>query len=174
MSRYQEQDFEAIYHATFKALSKHVYFKVAQTSDAEDIVQNVYSNFYLYVHKKGKPIENVQAYLIQMANNELKIYYQNKANEPTMFDEEMDVLQNIPDESNLAMDIIEKFEIEAIAEAIQKLSMIDQKIMGARFRFELTFKEISIQLGVSENTVKTRYYRALDHLRAVLVDPNES
>jgi len=174
MNRYKEQDFETIYHATFKALSKHVYFKVAQTSDAEDIVQNVYTNFYHYVHKKGKPIDNVQAYLIQMANNELKTYYQNKTNEPITLDDDLDILENIPDESDLAMDIIEKFEIEAIAEAIKKLPLIDQKIMGARFRFELTFREISVQLDIPENTVKTRYYRALGQLKSVLVGTSET
>ena len=37
--------FESIYHATFKAISKYVYFNAAQSADAQDIVQNVYAHY---------------------------------------------------------------------------------------------------------------------------------
>ena len=42
----KHRDFETIYRATFNALSKHVYFKVAKLSDAEDIVQDLFIKFW--------------------------------------------------------------------------------------------------------------------------------
>ena len=70
----KHRDFETIYRATFNALSKHVYFKVAKMSDAEDIVQEVYLDYYRYIQAQDKVVENVQAYLIQIANNKLSHY----------------------------------------------------------------------------------------------------
>ena len=52
----KHSDFETIYRATFNALSKHVYFRVAKMSDAEDIVQDVYLDYYRYIQSQDKVI----------------------------------------------------------------------------------------------------------------------
>ena len=78
MSSKHNEVFETIYHATFNILSKYVYFKVAYANDAEDIIQNIYINYYNYIIRKNKTVENVQSYLMQIANNELSKYYKNK------------------------------------------------------------------------------------------------
>ena len=52
MSQKNTELFETIYRATFNTISKYVYFKVAQLSDAEDIVQAIYIDFYNYIIKK--------------------------------------------------------------------------------------------------------------------------
>jgi RNA polymerase sigma factor (sigma-70 family) len=169
MAHYAKEDFSTIYHATFNQVSKYVFFKVAQMSDAEDIVQSVYMNFYQYVLKKGKALDNVQAYLIQMANNELSRYYESKANQPLQFsDEEVDILENIPDAYNLELDIFDQLEVQSIWKLVLNLAVIDQKILSARFRFELSFKEIAEQLELSESTIKTRYYRAIEQLKSMI------
>ena len=71
----QHEQFDTIYHATFSQLSKYVYFKLANLNDVEDLIQNIYIDFYQYIIKKNKQVENVQSYLTQMANNEISKYY---------------------------------------------------------------------------------------------------
>ena len=158
--------FESIYKATFKSISKHVYFNVAQSADAEDIVQTVYAQFYTSVIAKDKTVENPQAYLMTMAKNELTLYYQNKAHQAIQLNEEdQNAWDNIPDELDLALEVIEKSTVEQIVKQMKTLPDLDQKILGGRFRYELTFKEIADQLNQSENTIKTRYYRAIQTLK---------
>lgn len=170
MSHKQNELFETIYRATFTTLSKHVYFKVAQSSDAEDIIQIIYIDFFNYIIKKNKNIENVQAYLIQMANNELTKYYKKKNDIPITFDQDkLILLENIQDGIDIETDILDTMESEMIFKLVKKLAIVDQKILGAHFRYDMTFKEIAITLNLSENTIKTRYYRALKELKELLI-----
>lgn len=166
----QSELFETIYRATFNTVSKYVYFNAAQLADAQDIVQNVYAHYYHSVIRKDKTVENPQAYLMTMAKNELALYYKDKAVQPIQLDEDaQSAFDNIPDETDLALETIEKFAVEAIYEKIATLDPIDQKILGGRFRYELTFAEIASSMGLSENTVKTRYYRSIQTLKDKLV-----
>lgn len=166
MSSKHNEVFETIYHATFNILSKYVYFKVAYANDAEDIIQNIYINYYNYIIRKNKTVENVQSYLMQIANNELSKYYKNKQELPITFsDESIYLLENIQDDSNVEFDILNTFNPNMIFDLVEKLELIDQKIIGAHFRFDMTFKEIAQSLSVSENTIKTRYYRSLKELK---------
>lgn len=162
----QTELFETIYRATFNTVSKYVYFNAAQLADAQDIVQNVYAHYYHSVIQKDKTVENPQAYLMTMAKNELALYYKDKAVQPIQLDEaSQSAFDNIPDETDLALETIEKFAVEAIYEKIATLDPIDQKILGGRFRYELTFAEIANSMNLSENTVKTRYYRSIQTLK---------
>jgi RNA polymerase sigma factor (sigma-70 family) len=161
--------FETIYHATFKAISKYVYFNSAQLADAEDIVQNVYAHFYHSVIQKDKTVENPQAYLMTMAKHELALYYKDKASQAVQLDEETtSAFENIPDETDLALETIERFSVDQIYKQIETMDPLDQKILGGRFRYELTFAEIAKAVEISENTIKTRYYRAIQSLKQKL------
>ena len=118
----RKEEFETIYNATFETLSKHVYFKVAKIEDAQDIVQEIYLDFYKYISSKGKHVENVQAYLIQMANNKLSHYYKDKTYETTLIKDEY-LLESIEDESNLF------------------LSSLSQPFLGFAFTFQIMLIE---------------------------------
>lgn len=166
--------FETIYHQTFESVSKYVYFNVAQAHDAEDIVQDVYLRYYREVILKGKSIENPKAYLLAMAANQLKRYYRFKAQRPVQLNsEELEILENIPDDQDVHVEIINRFSVDAILREIMTLSDLDQKILSGHLRFGMTFAELSRELALSENTIKTRYYRALRTLRDRL-NPDES
>jgi len=165
----EQELFETIYHASYKTLSKFVYFKTSQLADAEDIVQNVYIHYYHSVIKQNKIIDNPLAYLMEMAKNECALYYKDKSNQNDYLSEsDLDILENIPSDTDLALETIDKFTIEEIYAKVKTLSELDQKIIGGRFRYELTFAEIADLCELSENTIKTRYYRALNLLRKKL------
>jgi len=83
-----------------------VYFKVAKLEDAEDIVQEVYLDFYKYIIEKGKKVDNVQAYLMQMSNNKLSHYYKDKTVEITVEDDQT-LFNNIEEPSDLEFDTLE-------------------------------------------------------------------
>lgn len=167
--------FETIYRQTLASVSKYVLFQVAQVQDAEDIVQDVYLRYYREVILKGKSIENPKAYLLAMAANQLKRYYRFKTRRPIQLNsEELEVLENIPDDQDVHVEIINRFTVDAILLEIMTLSDLDQKILIGHLRFEMTFAELSRELALSENTIKTRYYRALRTLRNRLNPDNST
>lgn len=162
----QNDLFESVYHASFKTISKFIYFKTAQLADAEDIVQNVYASYYRYAIVQNKTIDNPVAYLLELSKNELASYYKDKAvHKENTIEIETDLVDNFPADTDLALETIDRFSVEAIYDQVKTLPHLDQKIIAGRFRYELTFAEIAKQLELSENTIKTRYYRAIQTLK---------
>lgn len=160
----KHSDFETIYRATFNTLSKHVYFKVAKLSDAEDIVQEVYMDYYRYIQAQNKEVENVQAYLIQIANNKLSHYYKDKASlvsiedDGNTFDQSEDPLQ-------LEHTVLDKATLDQIFSEIMNLSEVDQHIMLGYYRFGLNYRELSEKLDMPESTIKSRAQKIIENLR---------
>lgn len=169
MKKTNEYDvlFEKIYATTYPALSRYVFFKVANTSDMEDILQNVYVDYYFDVLHKGKDIENPEAYLIKMANHKCGAYFRKESRVITL-DEEDDWAQMIPSEDDTALDAIQHATSREIWETVATLPEVDQRILIARFRFELSFPEIAQELGMEETKIKARFYRAMDKIRRKL------
>jgi RNA polymerase sigma-70 factor (ECF subfamily) len=160
----KHSDFETIYRATFTTLSKHVYFKVAKMSDAEDIIQEVYLDYYRYIQAQDKDVENVQAYLIQIANNKLSHYYKDKAmmlaieDDNRVFDQTEDPLQ-------LEHTVLDKATLDQIFDEIMHLDEVDQHIMLGYYRFGLNYRELSEKLDMPESTIKSRAARIIEQLR---------
>ncbi|MEQ8765705.1 MAG: sigma-70 family RNA polymerase sigma factor [Planctomycetota bacterium] len=63
------------------------------------------------------------------------------------------------------------FRFETIYRGLEKLDAGSASILKMKHFEGLTFDQIAERLGVSSNTVKTRYYRALPKLRALLQTP---
>lgn len=160
-------EFEKIYRASFPSLSKYVLFRVAQASDMEDLLQNVYTDFYRNVLMKKKEVNDVDAYLMQMTQNELKKYYRFKKKAPiTLIDEDDNAwVQEIPDADNPHLHVIERSTLEEIETALKRLDFPQQQVLIAKLKLEMTFAEIALSLRVNENTIKARYYRALERLQ---------
>jgi len=160
----RKEEFETIYNATFETVSKHVYFKVAKIEDAQDIVQEVFIDFDRYITSKGKNVENVQAYLIQMANNKLSHYYKDKTFETTLIKDKY-LLESIADEDDLEFDVLEKTTLEEIWNEVSTFSILDQHILIDYYRFGLNFREISERYHMPESTIKSRCQNAIKKLK---------
>lgn len=164
-----DQDlFNGIYEATFNELGKYVYFRVKRLEDAQDIVQSVYMDYYRYVFLKKRKPDNVLGYLKQMASNQISKYYKEHQWLVEGSDENQELIEQIPSEDHMELDVFEQFEQATLWQAVKSLGIFEEKIIIAKFRFDMTFKEIGEAMSVSENTIKSRYYRALVKLRNIL------
>lgn len=162
---YTEKDFELIYHATFNSVSKYVFIKTGNFHDAQDIVQNIYYDFYIHLQKTTSKIDNPKAYLIQMANHELADFYKNKKlTLQTTIDQE-DLLDRIPEDFDLELVIFDKMNLEKVWETIESIEEPDRSIMIGRFRFDMSYRELAKLYQMPETTVKSRVYKIIDHLK---------
>lgn len=161
--------FESIYRKYFKQISQFVIFKVPQMSDAEDVVSSVFTNLYIQLRKKSLEIDNIEAYLIQISKNELSKFYKQKSKSILVDDDWEDKLETVVDDFDLEESVFNKFDLESIEKALLQLSVLDQRIITAKIKLDMSFKEIAQALSVKENSVKTRYYRALETLRQACV-----
>ncbi len=66
------------------------------------------------------------------------------------------------------------FELEHVYRGLERLEPDEADAIRAKHLEELTFDEIGARLGVSPNTVKTRYYRGMLKLRSILGVPTKT
>jgi RNA polymerase sigma-70 factor (ECF subfamily) len=170
VNKAQEEQFTTIYKATFNQLSKHVFFKVPQLPDAEDIIQNVYADYYRYVILKNRKPENALAYLIQMADHEIGRFYSNRKIILDLSDDETDGMESIADENDLEQEVFDKIGREDLWVLVKQLKPYETQVLIAHFRFDMTFREIAENLKQNESTVKLRYYRALRKLKQLYLE----
>ncbi len=161
--------FESVYRETFKRLSQYVFFKVASISEAEDIVAAVYTDYYRFVVLRDKRPDNPLAYLTKMANHELSRHYSSRQPQVSLDDEQLGLSEVITDDRVVGQEIFDHLTADELWQAVRNLSLAEQQVIIAKFRFDLTFIEIARSLGQPESTVKLRYYRALKKLKKNLI-----
>jgi len=167
---YTEQDFENIYRATYPILSRFIFSKTRNESDGQDLLQEVYYAFYKHIQKATEKINNPQAYLIRMAENELSSYYTKKAKKDiTLIDNDFDIFDSIPDDFELELDVLDKLSTELIWNEIEKIKEPDKSILIARFRFDMKYPEISTLFELPETTIKTKVYSSIEKIKKILL-----
>lgn len=165
--KYSPDDFTAIYHATLAQVSKFVHFKVNDLEDAQELVQNVYLDFYKYICRNDKDIDNVSAYLISMAKNELTRYYKTKSEMPKIIaDEDNMMLEQIPDDQNLEVEVINELSSQEIWDIIETMPALDKQILVAHYRFDMPFSDIARSLNMPGSTIRSRHHSAIETIKS--------
>lgn len=168
--RYTEEDFESIYRATVAKISKHVFYKVQNLQDAQDLVQDLYYALYQHMQQTTEKIDNPQAYLIQMANHELSTYYRDKLRRPiTLIDDDIDLIGSIPDEFDLETAVLDKIVTEDLWIEIMNLPDLERDLIIARYKFDMSFPEISQEFNLAETTIKSKVYKSLEGLKKKII-----
>ena len=136
--------------------------------EVEDIVQEVFISFW--ENKRGRPFTgSVRSYLfgavgkaaLQWIRDEGKVYFEDVEAHSDDFWEDM---FNREDAEKR-----EKLE-EKVRAAVEELSEQSRRVVKALVWEDKSYKEVAEEMGISVNSVKTYYLRALLALRKML-DP---
>ena len=128
---------------------------------AEDIVQELFIKFWdekLYMKLEGA----ISPYLFQsVKNNTLQIM---KKQSKYYFEDIEDQVNTLLEDEKFDMVAIEE-EKKKLLKEVEALPEKSKEVFKAIVLENLKYKEVAEQLGVSVNTVKTQYARALKKLR---------
>lgn len=164
--KYSEQDFETIYRATHSQLSRFLLAKTAQYDDAQDLLQELYFDFYKQLLCRTEPLDQPLAYLFTMAQHLLSRYYATKSKrEVTVLESQTQMFEDLPDAIDLETEVLEHLSLEEIWNQIEHLKEPDRSLVIARYRFDMTYLEISQQFEIPESTVKDKIYASIRILR---------
>jgi RNA polymerase sigma factor (sigma-70 family) len=154
--------------------------RVADSGDAEDILQEVFYEF-VETYRMMKPVEHVTGWLYRVARNRITDLFRKKSresarNEPVSASQNhgergeellLEELLPSPDagpDAAYARSVL----LEEIDEALDELPLEQREVFVAHELMGYTFKEISAQTGVSVNTLLSRKHYAVLHLREQL------
>lgn len=167
MNQQYIEQFNCIYDETYKNTLKFVVLKCGNMEDVFDILQKVYIEVFKYIKKKK--IENPRAFVTDIAKKQIyKYYFFKKAVLELPLNEEI-----LDEENDIEDSILNQFDNERIWSFVKEEKIIVQKILVLHHLNGNTFKEIASELNLSENTVKTNYYRALQHLKSKLMKEDD-
>jgi RNA polymerase sigma-70 factor, ECF subfamily len=135
------------------------------TELAEEIVDDVFYSFW-----KNRSNINIntsfRSYLVASVRNRSLDYLRKLKNDKPS---ELELASGVASSETIASDAMAYEELKShITSAIQSLPPQCKLIFTMSREQELTYKEISIQLGLSIKTVDTQMGRALKHLRTEL------
>ena len=167
MNPTNEEILQEVYSKTYDDILRFVVSKCNNIEDVQDIVQNVYFNFYKALNTKE--IENYTKYLFGIARNEIFKTYGIlgvlKNNIPIFSLKATDIEFNKDD----ALTVNENFDSALICNEIYKYledgDSLTFKIFILHFKYDTKIKDISKSLKISESTVKNRLYRTIKELK---------
>jgi len=147
--------------------------RVADESDAEDILQDVFYEL-VEAYRLMKPVEQVSAWLFRVARNRITDLFRKRKpqafrNEPAAVAEEGDLpswedLLPSPDagpEAAYARSVL----LEELDAALAELPEEQREVFVAHEFQGRSFKELAAATGVSVNTLLSRKHYAVTHLR---------
>ena len=167
--------FDELYYATYVDVLKYVVINCSNMEDVKDITQNIYLDV-LNKLKKNRDLIS-KSYIMGIAKNKVKDYYRFRyKNKIVSLFSNIKNQENIDLEDTLKSDIdIEnmigkKEDINFVLKYLKKQNVIIFKIFYLYYYMELTIKEISKELDISESNVKNYLYRTIDKLNALMKD----
>lgn len=163
-------NFEDIYNKTYKRILRYVICKCNNLDDVNELVQDVYIEFYHILEKKPFiKIEDETSYIIGISKNILKKYYRGKYKEKAnIIYFSKDIEENEPeiaDNVNLEENIINEENVRKIWDYLNEKNALIAKIFYLYYVSDLSINEISSELEINESTTKNYIYRTLKELK---------
>ena len=160
-----EMNFGVFYNAYYQRFVRYAFYYVNDLQAAEDLTHDAL--LYYWENKHKLPADaDVLGYILESVKNKCLNYLALKQQEVEIRFSVMEragiQLQNIIPDNQQPLGTLIKKELEhKIQEVIQKLPPVCKQVfMMSRFR-EMSYEEISQELGISVNTVKYHIKNAL-------------
>ncbi len=161
------EQFGKIYDQYVGRIYRFIILKVDSQEVAEDICSDVFMRVFEEFQKDS--IENIQAFLYQVARYAIADYYRERASMKVVPIEE--VGQLIEEESSLLEEAIVSAEIEEVRKALARLRDEYQNLIIWRYLEELSNQEIAQITGKTEGNIRVGIHRALGALKSQMQNP---
>ena len=156
--------FGRLYDMHVDRVYRHVYYRVGNVADAEDLTQQGFIKAWQAIHRYKKTASPFLAWLIKISHNlVIDFYRSNKAKTYIDFDMVASELGSSPE--HLAE---MHFDQQQIRQAILELPGGQQQVVLMRFIEGFSYPEIASSLGKSEGAVRVILHRTLARLRKIL------
>lgn len=156
------KQFDLLYKNTYLDVSKYVVCKCSKPEDVEDILQNIYlSVFKAIISKRNVTI----TYIIGIAKHKINDYYRFKYKEKiiSLFSskDDFEIVNEIQSDVDIELSFLDKYDTDFIWEYLKSKKVIIFKVFYLYFNLEMSMKEISKCLNLTESNVKHYLYRTI-------------
>ena len=153
-----------VYHFAYRLLGR--------PEDAEDATQDVFIQVYGALPRARLDVP-LRPWIYRIARNRcLDLLKRKRAVAfSALAADEVQAVPDVPDADPLPDELAERADLQRLlGAAIDALAPAYREVVALRYAGDLAFGEIAMVLGMSENSVKTRFQRAKAMLRVALRD----
>ncbi|MDD5135431.1 MAG: RNA polymerase sigma factor [Phycisphaerae bacterium] len=158
----QKEDFSKIYDQYVEKIYRFVFLKVNSIDVAEDLCSEVFTRCWK-TFTNGNRIENIQAFLYQIARNLVIDHYREKGKAQIVSTDSVPIVDA---KQSFEEWINNKSDLETIKKALANINDDYQNIVIWHYIDDLSVAEIANMTERSEGAVRTCLSRALSDLRA--------
>ena len=152
--------------AYYKEIYAFVYRQVGEMQLSMDLTQEIFISVLRSIDGYTPKKSTFKTWIYRIASNKIVDYFRSanyKYSSLIIDIEECEFF--LSDGGNMEMEIENKALVRKVMYYISLCDCEVQQILRLKFFSDKTFREISEILSLSENTVKTKYYKALKNLR---------
>lgn len=160
--------FGKLYDMHINRLYRHVYYRVGNKADAEDLTQQVFLKAWRAIGRYKKTANPFVAWLMSISHNLVIDFYRTRKAE-SYLDVDFIAHDPAPGPEQAAE---ASFEQQRLRRAILHLRGDEQQAVMLRFIEGFEFKEIASLLGKKEGNIRVILHRALVRLRRLLEKGN--
>lgn len=156
--------FEQIYKEYFKPMFLYALSFLTTEEDAEDVVQEIFTNLWQAGHFQDIHAPSLKTYLFRSVKNACL----NRLKKKDILSERLEAIhEEVMEEEaqRLNEDLIREIEAE-----IEQLPTQTREVIRGVYFQNLKYQEIAERLGVSLNTVKSLQRYGMQHLRERFAD----
>ena len=168
----KKDEFSKIYKKFSQEIYRFSMFKLRNKENSEDVTAETFIKLY---NQDFSKIKEKRAWLFKTCRNVIydKFYRPSLNNLLDMSTKKSVINDSIVGEENIEDQILNQYTIELINSYLDKLkNRVTAEIIILKIWEQLKFTEIASITGLTENTVKQRYYRGLDELKKSLDTDN--
>ena len=164
------EKFNDIYDKTYSDIMRYVIVKCHNINDANDIIQDIYFEFWKILNKKEVVETNVKSFLIGIAINKIKKHYSiiQRFKTISFFDKDsndIELIDNIKSDIDIEDLVIKSDDWNSVWKYLKNKKNQDiPKVFYLYYKLGLSLKEISNELDKSESYIKNLIYRTLKEL----------
>ncbi len=166
LARREPEAFGELYQRNVDRIYNYVYYRTGNVADAEDLTARTFhqalSNLSGYTHY-GLPFV---AWLYRIAHNLVANYHRSRSRWRMTSLDDLEVMGRPAESPDRAAETNERKQ--ALWSAIQRQSEERQRLLVLKFADRLSNEEIGQEMGRTESSIKSLYFRTLRALKADL------
>ena len=159
-----EQEFSQFYKQNIDKVFRFIYLRVDKVETAEDITSQSFLKYWETNNNFKAIIKNPQAFIYQVARNQIIDFYRQKNRKPISLEELKEKGIEIS-QTSFAFKIELTLEMENLKKVLQRIKPEYSEVIIWHYIDNLSTKEISEILQKKENNVRVLLHRALETLK---------
>lgn len=156
--------FKEVYEFYLDRIYRYIFFKVSTRETAQDLTSEVFLRAWQYIYNNKGIIENLNAFLYQIARNAVIDFYRSKTRMEIGLEEEMIKIED-PSQRKIYSHIHAKMDLEEIEKALRSCKDEYRDVVILKYIEQLNDGEIAKIMNRSKGAVRVLLHRAMNALR---------